>query len=286
MPKFLCELDGHPIAPLAREMSRRLKGTWLPSSRRVVEQIEAGGPSLRGSVELFSSWLPEGEFRSVAEPYRPGDGLRLVYSGWVRHHKGVGILIDAIASLRGDGLDRITLDLIGPVLDADLVTRASECGLQQQVRFLGPREHNEVLRQLATHHVFGFATHEHEAFGVAPLEGAAAGCVPLISDSCGIAEWLVGDVHCLKAPPTVEGFSRVLRRIVSGEVDLGPIARRARSAALRDFGVSRMAARMEAVLERAAASGTGLRGDTVTAHRAALVAEHVMTAAVEEGTIG
>lgn len=285
MPKFLCELDGRPLPPLAREVSRRLVGTWLPSSRRVLGEVERDGPRLNGPVELFPAWLPERDFRSAAEPYRAGDTLRLVYSGSVTHHKGVAVLIDAVASLRSEGIELFTLDLIGPVLDADLVTRVGRCGLESRVRFLGPRQHHEVLRELAAHHLFGFATHEREAFGVAPLEAAAAGCVPLISDICGIAEWLVGDVHCLKAPPTVEGFSSVLRRLVTGEVELAPLSRRARSTVLRDFGVSNAASRMEAILQRAAASGREVRGDTVTAHRAALVAEHVMAAAVEEATI-
>jgi glycosyltransferase involved in cell wall biosynthesis len=101
--------------------------------------------------------------------------------------------------------------------------------------------------------VFAFPTWSREPFGVVALEAASAGCVPLITDECGIAEWLIDGVDCLKAPRSAEGFAERYGEILSGEVDLAAIGRRAQTVAWRDFHIAAAAERIERVL-RAASS--------------------------------
>jgi glycosyltransferase involved in cell wall biosynthesis len=281
VPRFLCTLDARPLGPLAQAVGRSLSGSWITLSRRLIDEIQRDGPQLTGSIELLPGILPDEEDPPCAEQYRPGETLRLVFHGRVTRQKGVGILIDALARLRDEGINQVELDVIGHVYNPELREQASKDRLGDRVHFLPSLKREQVMHRMQRYHVAAFATEEREPFGLAPLEGAAAGCVPLISEDCGIAEWLVDGVHCVKAPADAEGFATAIRRIVSGEIDLVPLARRARAAALRDFRASSIAPRVEAILERAAMQRGPLRGSTVLAHRAALVAEHIIGATIE-----
>jgi glycogen(starch) synthase len=282
-PMWLCQLDWRPLPRLARAVTPWLRGSWLACSTRVVDEIRNAGLGLEGRIEMVPGWADEPEPPPAVAPYRPGEPLRVVYSGSVATFKGVGILIDATAQLRADGLD-VRLDLLGPVLDADLQDRAHAHSLGDAVTFRGQLPHQELLQGLGRGHVFAFATHEREPFGIAPLQAAARGVVPLLSESCGISEWLVDGVNCLKAARTAPSFAATLRRIATGEIELGPLARRARATTLRDFEVRHWAPRVESVLEDAAGRGGGLTGSTLVAHRAALVAEQIVSVTVEEAT--
>jgi len=283
MMVYACSLDDVTVWPLAERVSAAVEGIWTVISSRVVHETEERGVKLRGRVELVPVCIAEPEPPPPAPEYRPGEELRLVYAGVVVGFKGVGILIEALRLLRDEGIDAITLDLSGAILDRGLIDQVNRAHLEKQVYFRGALSHEASLALLSSCHLFGFATHEREPFGKAPLEAAARGCVPLISADCGIAEWLVDGVHCLKAQRRADCFADVIRRVYSGEIELGPIARRARAAALQDFDVEVIAPRVEQILGDAAADRDGLRGSTPTALRAALVAESTVIDLIEEG---
>jgi glycogen synthase len=120
------------------------------------------------------------------------------------------------------------------------------------VAFRGVIEQTELIRGLSQYDVFAFPTAWREPFGFAPLEAAAAGCVPLISDTSGIAEWMVGGVHSLKAPRTASAFAEVLRSILHGEIDLAPIARRGQTLVRDAFHLPILLPIIESTLEQAA----------------------------------
>ena len=45
-----------------------------------------------------------------------------------------------------------------------------------------------------------------------PLEAVARGCVPVMTRRCGVAEWLVHGLHCIKADRTPEQARMPLRK--------------------------------------------------------------------------
>ena len=126
---------------------------------------------------------------------------------------------------------------------------------------------------LAQYDVFAFPTWEREPFGVAPLEAAFQGCVPLVSRSCGIAEWLVDGVHCLKVERTAEAFARALGDILDGKVALAPLARRARAVIGRDFHLDAIVPKIERALEQAARLPRHDARGPAEAYRLAILAE-------------
>jgi glycogen(starch) synthase len=101
--------------------------------------------------------------------------------------------------------------------------------------------------------MFLFPSWAREPFGFAPLEAAAAGCVPLVSADCWIAEWLIGDVDCLKAGRDAEQFALRIGAVLRHEIDLDILGRRAQVVAWRDFHISRPGRAVEELLLEAAA---------------------------------
>ena len=125
-------------------------------------------------------------------------------------------------------------------------------GLSDRVTFRGVRTQAELMRLYGQYDVFAFPTWAREPFGCAPLEAAANGCVPIVSQVCGISEWMVHGVHCLKAPRTAEAFAGMFRQILEGRIDLGALGRRASAMVRRDFHQETLIPRIERALARAA----------------------------------
>ena len=127
-----------------------------------------------------------------------------------------------------------------------------------------------------------FPTLEREPFGLVPLEAAARGCVPLISRRCGIAEWLVHGVHCLKADRTPDAFARAFADVLERRIDLEPLARRGAAAAWRDFHLDAILPRIERLLHKAARTPRGIAGSPDDAYRLARMAEQLTASLLQE----
>jgi glycosyltransferase involved in cell wall biosynthesis len=205
-------------------------------------------------------------------------------AGSVNRDKGVDVLIEAAHQLRRLGVDRFVMDVYGKVGDPTLPEMMSEYDLGGHVTLRGPRPHHELIELYGRYDVFAFPTQEREPFGLVPLEAASRGCVPVITRRCGIAEWLVHGVHCLKAERTAGSFAKVLRDLADGSVPLEPVGRRAEEAAWRDFHLDNIVPRIERVLREASARSRAGAGPPGDAYRLARLAEHVAEGLVREAT--
>jgi glycosyltransferase involved in cell wall biosynthesis len=142
------------------------------------------------------------------------------------------------------------------------------------VRSRGFLPNSELLDRYRDYDVFLFPTSPREPFGIAPLEAASRECVPLVTDSCGYAEWFVGGVHCLTAPPDPGAIADVLVDVVTGRIQLEPLARRGANVAWRDFHIDAVLPRVETILaEEARAPRRREPLPAATIHRMALAAE-------------
>ncbi|HEV7226226.1 MAG TPA: hypothetical protein VGN42_26195, partial [Pirellulales bacterium] len=107
------------------------------------------------------------------------------------------------------------------------------------------------------------------------------GCVMVMTQSCGIGEWFVHGVHCLKAERSAEAFAASFQGILDGRTDLAPLGRRASAAIWRDFHLDALLPRIEQALESAAdqpRTGASTPEDT---YRLALLAERLTTVLVQ-----
>jgi glycogen(starch) synthase len=281
VPVKLCESNWKVVPGLASAYGRFIRGHYIACSSAMLARIREKGITLSGEVEVVPNWVV-GEPPMPRELYYRSGRLRIVSAGRVTREKGVDLLINAAGDLRDRGLDNFLIDVYGPVFDPGLATMARTLGLDGHIRFFGSIPQDRLARELAGADLFAFPTESREPFGFAALEAAAQGCVPLISQVCGIAEWLVHGVHCLKTGRTAGQFADVIAAVLQGAVDLGAIGRRAQAAVWRDFHLDTVLPKIEDHLARASNSSRDRGGTSEEAYRMALIAERLSHAIVQE----
>jgi glycogen synthase len=252
VPLQLCAFGGATVPQLARELQTFADGRYIVCSTHIAEEIRAGGVDLGSDVHLIPNWITGDQSVRRTEFFSGGELRVMTAVGELGEHKGTDRLIDAAARLHDLGFANFTIDVYGREDNPRFRAMLHEREVSGTVRFMGSRTQPDLLRLYADYDVFAFPTWAREPFAFAPLEAGARGCVPLFSADCGNSEWLVDEVHCLKAERTAEGFASRIAQVLRGEVDLGPIGRRTQSVTLRDFHISKVAPLVESVLGEAA----------------------------------
>jgi len=291
VPLSLCITVGGVVPGLAQEFSRQVSGSYLACSSRVINENEQGGVALNGEVSVLPNWIVgrmPSQLRStwyggpaLAEKARRP--LRMVSAaGWLGDHKGIDLAIHSAAGLRDLGFDNFSLDLYGRSVDGNYKALIQRLSVQSLVTLKGMREQAELAKLYQDYDVFLFPTWEREPFGFAPLEAAAQGCVPIITDDCGLAEWLVHGVHCLKAERMVPAFVESIQSILDGTIDLRLLGERGQRVVWRDFHIDALIPRIEAALLRAGRKSRAGAGTIAEVHRMAAVAEKLSHLLIQE----
>jgi glycosyltransferase involved in cell wall biosynthesis len=284
IPRQLCEFVSER-RELAREYGLTFRGRYVACSSRVLGEIRMGGLDLGDEVYVFPNWV-SGAAPPPRQKFFAGGLLRVITaSGVLGDHKGTRILIEAAARLRDRGFGNLRIDIYGREGDPRFRRMLIDNDVQELVRLMGPREHDDLIALYGEYDVFAFPTWSREPFGFAPLEAAAAGCLSLFSADCGIAEWMIDGLDCLKARRSAEGFAQRMEQVLRGEVDLATIARRAQAIAWRHFHVSDVAARVERVLYAAARERRAPRGSLNDFYALATFAEGLIQAMLDEREI-
>jgi glycogen synthase len=281
VPLMMCKTQAQLVPVLAQEFGRQVRGYYLACSQLLVNESENGGVPLKGEVEIIPNWVTRDPVNTRTE-YLQGGTLRLVSAGHLAPHKGTDVIIEAASLLKNSGYRNFQIDLFGR--GDEMTYRASVLrrGLSDHVTFQGLRSQVELMNLFAHYDLFAFPTWEREPFGFAPLEAAASGCVPLVSEICGISEWMVDGVHCLKAPRTAEAFAFKFQQVMDGAIDLRPLGRRASAMIRREFHLRNLIPRIERMLDRAAKAERPAGGSTADAYRLALLAEKLTQVLIEQ----
>ena len=285
VPSYCCGLWGEVVPALAERFGAQVRGTYISVSTRLIEEIESQGVPLNGRVELLPYWV-DGVPGPLPERHVRDGPLRVVSAGRLTPYKGVDLLIEAAAMVR-DSRWSVEIDFFGAVADVDenhYPALLQRHGVTDRVRFQGPLDHVALLARYRDYEAFAFPTWSREPFGIGPIEASAhGGCLPIIARNCGLAEWLVHGVHCLKIEPTAEGLARCFLELLEWRVDPRPIADRARAMIWRDLHIEGIAPRIEALLIDAAdAPREALAGTTTEAVRLARLAEGLAQALIAE----
>jgi glycogen synthase len=287
VPLFLCSLSAPDIAAerrfetLASEFGHVASGDYIACSQRVEQEIRGAGVQLSGDVHLIPNWIAGG-VPPPRETFFSGGDLRIVTAGQLGEHKGTHIVIETAARLRDRGYVNFTIDIFGLGDEWPFRALAHRYGVEQFVHFREPLGQQQLVDSYASYDVFLFPTWPREPFGFAPLEAASRGCVAVVSANCGIAEWLVHGVHCLKATRDADAFADVVAEILDGHVPLEQFARRAQQIVVRDFSIGAALPAIERVLRRAAERRHDARGAASDFYPIARFAEGLMTVLLEE----
>jgi len=112
----------------------------------------------------------------------------LIFLGRLVSDKGVDVLLDALAILRGEGLaPPLTIVGSGPE-ETRLREQASRLGLDEQLAWRGPLVDEDLVAELNAHAVLVVPSKYDEPFGIVALEGIACGCIVVGSEGGGLAD--------------------------------------------------------------------------------------------------
>jgi len=244
------------VAPLAASLFARddlslfTTGRFIAMSTQVVSEIEANDRVHFGTEpDIIPGWVDAAGLAQRSE-YRRSGRLRLVAAGALGVHKGTDLILQAAALLRARGTGAFNVDIFGLGAAEPWVAEAARLGVQDHVSFHSARTQPELLALLHEYDAFLFPTQEREPFGFAPIEAAACGAVPIITRNAGVAERLVDRVHALKIDRTAESLAEALQLLLSGEVDVATMGRRAARLVRSDLSFTRCLDRIEAALRR------------------------------------
>jgi glycosyltransferase involved in cell wall biosynthesis len=208
---YHCDLDLPGIA--GRLAARTYQRVFLPPTLRRVNRIIVHtrsygitSASLRGrELSVIPSVVDLERFRPGLDPGPLRANLQLegkrvvVFTGRLVPHKGVDVLLDALAELPKD----VVLVLIGagPRLPG-LRARARRLEIEDRVRFCPNVSDSELPIYLALGHVFVFPSENRlEGFGLAVAEAMAAGLPVVTADMPGVREVIEPGVEGLLAEP-------------------------------------------------------------------------------------
>jgi len=178
-------------------------------------------------VAWFGSGRPE-----VGTPAAGGAGLRVGYVGRLEAHKGVSVLVDAVAAV-----PEVSLEIVGdgPERDA-LASQITRLGLGGRVRisgFTSPEELPAVYRRFDVLAIPSLETPGWiEQFGRVAVEAMASG-VPVVASDSGSLPEVVGDAGLLVPPGDAVALAEALRGLAADPARRAALSSRARERARR-----------------------------------------------------
>jgi len=171
------------------------------------------------------SVLPLGvDMSAVARAPVAAKRYDVLFMGRLLQHKGVDVLVKAIAQLRDEGL-AASCGIYGEGPEADRLDElVPSLGLQGQVELHPPVvDQSEVFGLMKAARVFAYPS-LREGFGLAVAEALACGTPVVTSDHPdNNSQYLVKDgVTGLVCPPSVAGLAAALRKALDGTGLLAP----------------------------------------------------------------
>lgn len=180
-------------------------------------------------VPFFTSILTDEQVaraRESARRRRFGHAPRVLYVGRLYEGKNVDVLLDALGTLKSEGLE-LRCDIVGEGhLRAPLEEQAARLGLGGQVAFAGGVDFGRVLDAYERADVLVLAS-ENEGWPKAVAEGMAFGLVCVGADT-GFVPEMLGEGRGLVVPPgDAAALARALRRICDSPEECARMSARA-----------------------------------------------------------
>ena len=184
-------------------------------------------------------------------PERAGSdrAAEILFVGRLLPGKGLSLLLEAVATLRGRGLD-VTATIVGDgpargAYEAD----ARRLGVTQHVRFLGAVGQDEIRAHYARADLFCLPSFA-EGVPVVAMEAMAMELPVVSTRIMGIPELVQDGAHgLLVAPGRVDVLTEALDRLVRSPRERRRMGAAAREKVRADYDVARSALRMRSVLE-------------------------------------
>jgi phosphatidylinositol alpha-mannosyltransferase len=223
------------LRPAVRAVARRigLRTAVSPEARSLAERW------LGGACHVLPNGVEVERFAKAdlwPAPDTPGGtGRAILFVGRHEPRKGLGVLLDAFATLDRDAVLWVAGE--GPA------TTALAASAPPGVEWLGRISDEELAQRLGTATVFCAPSLHGESFGVVLLEAMAAGTPVVASDIAGYRDVARDGREGVLVPPgDVPALAAGLRRVLDDSVLAGQLVD-AGSARAASFSMERLAAR-------------------------------------------
>jgi glycosyltransferase involved in cell wall biosynthesis len=214
-----------------------LIASGIPSQRVVVVPLGV-------NVELFDKSGPGQEFKA-----RPS----LLYVGRLDKHKGVDLLIRAVAAVKRQHLS-VTLNIIGPHTDpsyvADLHQLVAALSLQDTVHFLGAMGYDELPPYYRAASLFVLPSRA-EGFGMVVVESMACGTPVVALRAAGGPSDIITDGEDGRLVEETD-LAREIGALLADPAKLSSMSLAARCTAVERFSEAATARPFDDMLSRAA----------------------------------
>jgi glycosyltransferase involved in cell wall biosynthesis len=194
---------------------------------------ERVGPTEPGLARVVHNGVSIAEWSGIADA---ADATDLVFVGELRELKGVHILLDAIAALRGSGL-AVTATMVGDGPDGEkLRAQCTRLGLDQAVRFTGPLPARDAF---ARGHILVIPS-LGESLPYIVLEAAAASKPMIVTNVGGIPEIYGSLGNQLIAPSDRAALIDAVGSAVKNPETMRPVAEALRERIGTHFSIETM----------------------------------------------
>lgn len=210
-------------------------------ARQTIEQFTGDTERLR----VLPNGVDVNVFRRAAD-FGPADPNQILYVGFMRHIKGIDILLRAMALLVKQKPD-LRLVLIGGGIYRDskaqegqLRQLTQELGLEKNVEFVGIKTPQEVARYMCESSLLVLPSRT-ETFGAVLIEALACG-TPVVATRCGGTEDIVRDeIGRLVEKENPEELARAMMDVIVRRKEFDPD--KLRQYALKNFSWEEVAKR-------------------------------------------
>jgi glycosyltransferase involved in cell wall biosynthesis len=177
---------------------RRCHGFFCYGSRSKEYVLSYGVEEKRIKMRCQAAALPHAydpenvldEYR--ANPFKDSTSAKFLYVGRLSIEKGLDDLLEAFSQIHGRSSEA-TLDLVGAgPLQEKLSARVKSLGLEQSVKFLGPKNVHEIAQLFMASAALVLPSHS-EPWGLVVNESLSYGCPVVVSNVCGCVPELVLD---------------------------------------------------------------------------------------------
>jgi len=166
-----------------------------PECERQVKEMTSGRVS--GSLLQARSSYQREHFEGIKRPTWDADSFRLMFAGRVERTKGVFDLLDVMASLTGDGVKSVSLEICGGgTALSELKAEVSRRGLQNCIKVLGQLNSSEMRAAYERCHMVIVPTTADfpEGLNRVVVEGVLSGRPVVATEVCPVIDILPDSV--------------------------------------------------------------------------------------------
>ena len=181
--------------------------------------------------------------------------IRLVFVGRLEPEKGPDVAIKAVAKLKKEiAYPAISLDIIGqgnPSYLKFLEQLAARFGVDEQVKFMGRMNQNEILERFQFYDALLFTSRYQEPFGRVVIEGMAQG-LPVIAAKSGAIPEIITNFEngVLVLPDNPDDLADAIEELIANPDSATRISQNAFAAVLERYTIDQIAARLEEYILR------------------------------------